>query len=142
MNAIQIVNVERDGDDGILVTFSDGTIAGYIAEELIDLRPVRERVSSKLIVPGNVAPSKRGLPRKVPACKSSPVGQARVTVGDDAGQDDADDAGQTMRDRRNNPRMSWHNGPGKGWTSIPKQDRTDKALTTGQEGSKEKMACC
>jgi hypothetical protein len=95
MNAIQIVNVERDGDDGILVTFSDGTIAGYIAEELIDLRPVRERVSSKLIVPGNVAPSKRGLPRKVPACKSSPVGQARVTVGDDAGQDDAGQ--RTMR---------------------------------------------
>jgi hypothetical protein len=140
MNAIQIVNVERDGDDGILVTFSDGTIAGYIAEELIDLRPVRERVSSKLIVPGNVAPSKRGLPRKVPACKSSPEGQARVAV---ARWDDAGRCGTgTMRDRRNNPRMSWHNGPGKGWTSIPKQDRTDKSLTTGQEGSKEKMACC
>ena len=45
MNAIQVVNVEQDGTDGILVTFSDGTIAGYVAEELIDLRPVRERVS-------------------------------------------------------------------------------------------------
>ena len=80
MNAIRIVNIERDGDDGILVTFSDGTIAGYVAEELIELRPVRERVRSSLIVPGNVAPSKRGLPRAIPACKSSPVGQARVAV--------------------------------------------------------------
>lgn len=45
MNAIQIVNVEQDGTDGILVTFSDGTNAGYVAEELIELRPVREKVS-------------------------------------------------------------------------------------------------
>jgi hypothetical protein len=41
---MQIVSIERDGTDGILVTFSDGTIAGYVAEELIDLRLVRERV--------------------------------------------------------------------------------------------------
>jgi hypothetical protein len=46
MNTIQIVNVEQDGEDGILVTFSDGTIAGYVAEELIELRPKRERVST------------------------------------------------------------------------------------------------
>jgi hypothetical protein len=44
MNAVQIVNVEQDGPDGILVTFSDGTIAGYVAEELIELRPAREKV--------------------------------------------------------------------------------------------------
>jgi hypothetical protein len=44
MNAVQIFNVEQDGPDGILVTFSDGTIAGYVAEELIALRPIRERV--------------------------------------------------------------------------------------------------
>jgi hypothetical protein len=44
MKAVRIVNVEQDGPDGILVTFSDGTIAGYVAEELIGLRPVRERV--------------------------------------------------------------------------------------------------
>jgi hypothetical protein len=44
MNAIQIVNIEQDGEDGILVTFSDGTIAGYVVEELIELRPIRERV--------------------------------------------------------------------------------------------------
>jgi hypothetical protein len=45
MNAVKIVNIERDGPDGILVTFSDGTIAGYVAEELIELRPVREKVA-------------------------------------------------------------------------------------------------
>jgi hypothetical protein len=44
MKAVQIVKVEKDGPDGILVTFSDGTIAGYVAEELIELRPIRERV--------------------------------------------------------------------------------------------------
>ena len=44
LNTMQIVSIERDGTDGILVTFSDGTIAGYVAEELIDLRLVRERV--------------------------------------------------------------------------------------------------
>jgi hypothetical protein len=51
MNATQIVNIERDGEDGILVTFSDGTIAGYVAEELIELRPVRERLRSTRIAP-------------------------------------------------------------------------------------------
>lgn len=44
MNAIQIVHIEQDGTDGILITFSDGTIAGYVAEELIGLRPIRERL--------------------------------------------------------------------------------------------------
>jgi hypothetical protein len=46
MNAIQIVHIEKDGADGILVTFSDGTIAGYVAEELIELRPKRERATA------------------------------------------------------------------------------------------------
>jgi hypothetical protein len=45
MKAAEIVNVERDGLDGILVTFSDGTITGYVAEELLGLRPIRERVA-------------------------------------------------------------------------------------------------
>jgi hypothetical protein len=44
VKAVHIVNLEQDGPDGILVTFSDGTIAGYVAEELIGLRPVREKV--------------------------------------------------------------------------------------------------
>ncbi len=39
---IQILTVERDGEDGLIVTFSDGTIAGYVTEELLELRPFRE----------------------------------------------------------------------------------------------------
>jgi hypothetical protein len=37
-----ILSVEKDGKNGILVRFSDGTIAGYVAEELLSLRPIRE----------------------------------------------------------------------------------------------------
>ena len=44
LGLIQIVSVEQDGDFGILVAFSDGTTAGYIAEELLELRPSREHV--------------------------------------------------------------------------------------------------
>ena len=39
---IQILAVKRDGDDGLVVTFSDGTAAGYVVEELLTLRPKRE----------------------------------------------------------------------------------------------------
>lgn len=39
---IKIVGAVQDGDDGILVSFSDGTVAGYVIEELLDLRPERE----------------------------------------------------------------------------------------------------
>jgi len=42
--AIRILNVEKDGEDGVIVTFSDGTLAGYVAEELLLLRPIREAV--------------------------------------------------------------------------------------------------
>jgi hypothetical protein len=42
--SINILGVEKDNHDGILVTFSDGTVAGYVAEELLLLRPIRERV--------------------------------------------------------------------------------------------------
>ncbi len=45
MDAVYIVKVEQEGEDGVLVTFSDGTIAGYVAEELIELRPIREKAS-------------------------------------------------------------------------------------------------
>lgn len=41
---ITIVEVERDGVDGIIVTFSDGTTAGYVVEELLQLRPAREPI--------------------------------------------------------------------------------------------------
>jgi hypothetical protein len=43
-NRIQITKVERDDGDGVVVQFSDGTIAGYVAEELLKLRPHRETV--------------------------------------------------------------------------------------------------
>jgi hypothetical protein len=39
---IRILTVELEDADGLLVTFSDGTIAGYVAEELLELRPFRE----------------------------------------------------------------------------------------------------
>jgi hypothetical protein len=45
MDAIHIVKVEQEGEDGVLITFSDGTIGGYVVEELLELRPSREMVS-------------------------------------------------------------------------------------------------
>jgi len=39
---IRILTVEHDGDDGLIVTFSDGTTGAYVVEELLDLRPRRE----------------------------------------------------------------------------------------------------
>jgi len=39
---IQILTVEKDDGDGMVATFSDGTTAGYVAEELLKLRPKRE----------------------------------------------------------------------------------------------------
>jgi hypothetical protein len=41
----QILTVELDGEDGLFVTFSDGTTAGYVTEELLELRPHRERLA-------------------------------------------------------------------------------------------------
>jgi hypothetical protein len=58
MEKISIVAVEKDDDDGILVTFSDRTIAGYVAEELLELRPLREVLAEAkqariLVIPTN-----------------------------------------------------------------------------------------
>jgi len=39
-----ILQVEKDSHDGVIVTFSDGTVAGYVIEELLELRPLREPV--------------------------------------------------------------------------------------------------
>jgi len=39
---IQILTVEKDDGDGLITTFSDGTTAAYVAEELLELRPQRE----------------------------------------------------------------------------------------------------
>jgi hypothetical protein len=44
---IRILAVELDGDDGVVVTFSDGTTGAYVVEELIELRPYRERLKNK-----------------------------------------------------------------------------------------------
>jgi hypothetical protein len=41
---IRILKVEKDGEDGVIVTFSDGTLAGYVVDELLMLRPIREVV--------------------------------------------------------------------------------------------------
>ena len=43
-SAIRILAVELDGTDGLVVTFSDRTTGGYVVEELLELRPVREQV--------------------------------------------------------------------------------------------------
>jgi hypothetical protein len=40
---ILILTTEPDGDDGLIVSFSDGTTGAYVVEELLALRPVRER---------------------------------------------------------------------------------------------------
>lgn len=40
-NAIEILTLEQE-TDGVVVTFSDGTTAGYVVEELLELRPHRE----------------------------------------------------------------------------------------------------
>jgi hypothetical protein len=42
---IRILRVEKDGDDGLVVAFSDGTTAGYLAQELLELRPYRQTLS-------------------------------------------------------------------------------------------------
>lgn len=44
-NAIRILAVECDGEDGVIVTFSDGTMTGYVPEELLELRPCREPIT-------------------------------------------------------------------------------------------------
>jgi hypothetical protein len=47
MSEIQMLAVELDGKDGLVVTFSDGTTGGYVIEELLHLRPIRERVENQ-----------------------------------------------------------------------------------------------
>ena len=44
---IRILTTECDGDDGLIVTFSDGTTGAYVAEELLELRPFRERAKTR-----------------------------------------------------------------------------------------------
>ena len=41
---VRILQVEIDGGDGLIVTFSDGTADAITVEELLVLRPYREPV--------------------------------------------------------------------------------------------------
>ena len=45
---IHILEVEKDGEDGLIVKFSDGTICGYVVEELLEM------VSCPVTVPAAV----------------------------------------------------------------------------------------
>ena len=47
-NLVHIVALEKDGDDGVIVTFSDGTWGAYVVDELLELRPHREKVSKAI----------------------------------------------------------------------------------------------
>jgi len=49
-DGIRLLNVELDGDDGVLVNFSDGTTGAYVAEELLELRPFRELLTKRKIL--------------------------------------------------------------------------------------------
>jgi hypothetical protein len=51
-DSIRILTVERD-DDGLVVTFSDGTTAGYLVPELLNLRPYRLHTDDFREVPPN-----------------------------------------------------------------------------------------
>ena len=46
---IRILTTGPDSDDGLIVTFSDETTGAYVVEELLALRPVRERSKTKRI---------------------------------------------------------------------------------------------
>jgi hypothetical protein len=46
ITSLRIISVVLDGDDGLVVTFSDGTNAGYLAEELLKLRPKRAWITT------------------------------------------------------------------------------------------------
>ena len=39
---LRMVSVEHDGTDGLIVTYANGTVAAYVAEELVKSRPFRE----------------------------------------------------------------------------------------------------
>jgi hypothetical protein len=53
LEAILILTSERDGDDGLIVTFSDGTTGGFVVEELLELRPFRERTETQKSKPNS-----------------------------------------------------------------------------------------
>jgi hypothetical protein len=48
---VKIVHVEKDGDEGLIATLSDGTTAAIVVEELLELRPHREFTRQPLKAP-------------------------------------------------------------------------------------------
>jgi hypothetical protein len=50
-DSISILTAERDGNDGLIVTFSDGTTGPYVVEELLELRPIRDRTKTEKAKP-------------------------------------------------------------------------------------------
>ncbi len=56
---IRILEVVKDGDDGLIVTFSDGTVGGCVVEELLELRPIREKAGQPISPALKHAPAKR-----------------------------------------------------------------------------------
>ena len=48
---VRILKVERDGEVGLVVTFTDGTLGAYVVEELLELRPRREEVEEPIGLP-------------------------------------------------------------------------------------------
>jgi len=47
---MRILTAVPDGEDGLIITFSDGTTAGYVIEELVELRPRREQTAEATAV--------------------------------------------------------------------------------------------
>jgi hypothetical protein len=52
----RILTTELDGDDGLIVAFSDGTTGAFVVEELLELRPCRERVKTGKVVKPTAKP--------------------------------------------------------------------------------------
>ncbi len=42
VDPITILTAEIEDPDGLILTFSDGTTAAFLVEEMLDLRPYRE----------------------------------------------------------------------------------------------------
>lgn len=63
--SITILSVELDGNDGVFLTFSDGTNSGYVVEELLALRPYRDRAedASENPAPVSLSVSAKAAPR-------------------------------------------------------------------------------
>ena len=43
---LQNLLINRKRQDGLIVTFSDGTVGAYVVEELLELRPHREPIET------------------------------------------------------------------------------------------------